>query len=389
VKGYVLDPKDLYYTVEGAKSGSADTAYLWACQPAGMRAINGVVYGAQAGRPALLVSPEGKAVIRWDPTDAEVRNARLTIGAELIPLAEGRVAAPTHGGPTTARILIGTTSDGKLIHFYLAKATLRGAGLVAKALGCTDAIQLQEGAQTQTTVALGAVRATPLPAKTFVLDPGHGGEDPGAHGNGLTERDLNLSEAYLLWNALGAYDVLVLPTRRTNEETVPLADRSALANAAGADLFLSMHHNAAGGRGYEDFVYLKPTTGCLKYQSAIQKAIAPILAEFGVPNRGAKKADYHVVRETVCPSVLVEWLFVDQADDAAVIKNPTATARYVSALLTATVDTLGLEKRKPVLTEPPPSKLYRVQVGAFADKANADGLVERLKAAGFDAYVIG
>jgi N-acetylmuramoyl-L-alanine amidase len=77
----------------------------------------------------------------------------------------------------------------------------------------------------------------------IVIDPGHGGHDPGAEAKGLTEAGLVLDVALRLERLLAKQNVDVVLTRRTNDY-VPLEERTALANRIEADLFLSIHANA-------------------------------------------------------------------------------------------------------------------------------------------------
>src|SRR5690625_1701616 len=92
-------------------------------------------------------------------------------------------------------------------------------------------------------------------AKIF-LDPGHGGNDSGAVGNGLQEKNVVLdiakrTQKYLNDNFTGHQIIL----SRTNDKTLSLSQRTNMANSWGADIFVSIHINAGGGTGYEDFIY--------------------------------------------------------------------------------------------------------------------------------------
>ena len=90
--------------------------------------------------------------------------------------------------------------------------------------------------------------AFPLPVKKIVLDPGHGGGDPGAQAEGeLSEKDLTLDVARRLRTLLreSAFEVVLT---REHDETVSLRERAGLANAARGDLFVSIHVNAIPSR---------------------------------------------------------------------------------------------------------------------------------------------
>src|SRR5690625_6628775 len=89
-------------------------------------------------------------------------------------------------------------------------------------------------------------------SKIVVIDPGHGGHDPGAVANGLREKDLTLdiskrTKRYLERNYKGVKVYLT----RTNDKYLTLAQRANYANRKNADLFVSMHINAGGGRSEE------------------------------------------------------------------------------------------------------------------------------------------
>lgn len=90
------------------------------------------------------------------------------------------------------------------------------------------------------------------------LDPGHGGSDPGASGNGLLEKDVTLAIALKI-NDILLKEYAGAETRlsRTTDKTVTLQERTDDANSWGADLFVSIHTNAFDGTayGYEDYIY--------------------------------------------------------------------------------------------------------------------------------------
>lgn len=104
------------------------------------------------------------------------------------------------------------------------------------------------GQQTQVTPGSGDVSASlveqlGLKVKTIMIDAGHGGKDPGAVAFGLKEKDINLRTALFLGELLTKQGFRVLYTR-TKDVFVPLEERTAMANAQKADLFLSVHANA-------------------------------------------------------------------------------------------------------------------------------------------------
>lgn len=108
---------------------------------------------------------------------------------------------------------------------------------------------------------------------------------------------------------------------RTGDQTVSLKQRTDMANAWGADFYLSIHINAGGGTGYEDYIYngLSDRSRTADIQRVIHQEITKLV---GLTDRGAKKADFHVIRESAMDAILTENGFIDNASDAAKMKDP-------------------------------------------------------------------
>lgn len=90
-----------------------------------------------------------------------------------------------------------------------------------------------------------------LKGKKFLVDPGHGGHDPGAMANGLIERDINLPMAFDLGSALKSLGGTVAYTRTDNETYKTLKQRGQEAVYYDVDFCFSQHNNAGGGDGFE------------------------------------------------------------------------------------------------------------------------------------------
>jgi N-acetylmuramoyl-L-alanine amidase len=156
-----------------------------------------------------------------------------------------------------------------------------------------------------------------------VVDPGHGGSDSGATGNGLKEAALTLKLSKRLRAALlRDFDVHVEMTRST-DETVGLDQRAEMANHLRADYFVAVHINSGGGSGYEDFVHRSaaPTGKTARERAAIHNAVTAFMSSKGMPDRGKKTANFAVLRETTMPAVLTENLFIDNSGDARLLKD--------------------------------------------------------------------
>lgn len=155
--------------------------------------------------------------------------------------------------------------------------------------------------------------------KKIVIDPGHGGHDTGAVGFGLQEKNITLDIALRLRSLLANYSDVTLT--RDSDVFISLSDRAAIANKLGADLFVSIHVNAGGGTGFESFIYNSALAQTELIREKIHKLIAAFYASQGLSDRGMKRANFAVLRQTVMPSVLLENLFIDNQKDASKLND--------------------------------------------------------------------
>lgn len=159
--------------------------------------------------------------------------------------------------------------------------------------------------------------------KKIYLDAGHGGADAGAVGaNGLYEKNLVLKiQQYLISYLNSTYSDFTIKTTRTTDVFLSLSQRASQANSWGADAFMSIHVNAGGGTGYEDYVYRSASNASKTFQSIVHGQVQPALLSYNHPNRGRKSANYAVLRLTNMPAVLTEIAFIDNSTDAALLQN--------------------------------------------------------------------
>lgn len=149
-----------------------------------------------------------------------------------------------------------------------------------------------------------------------VIDYGHGGRDPGSVYNGRQEKNDTLRLGKLVTAELRTKGIVVDETR-ADDRTVELVERSNFANRNGRDYynyFISIHRNAHepnAAYGSETFVYVTRNPLSVALATNIQKG----LTDVGFRNRGVKEANFHVLRETYAPAVLVEVGFVDSDSD--------------------------------------------------------------------------
>lgn len=223
--------------------------------------------------------------------------------------------------------------------------------------------------------------------KKVFIGAGHGGKDGGAIGRGgLLEKDLNLSIARACGETLERHGVKVLLSR-TKDELDPVDQEVKECNAFAPDLAVDIHNNAGGGDGAETFYSRVGGTGKILAQNILKRIEA-----IGQKSRGAKTrlgsngSDYYAfIRNTKAPAVIVECAFVD-SKDIELIDTEAERIRMGEAIAHGILTTLGIDY-KAEKSPAEPSKLYRVQVGAYRDKHRAEAEVARLAGLGVPAII--
>jgi len=181
--------------------------------------------------------------------------------------------------------------------------------------------------------------------KILVVDPGHGGRDPGASGNGLVEKNLTLDIAKKVRSALSSHQVDVRLTRESDVD-LSLADRVAYANNLNAGYFLSIHVNAGGGTGFESYVHTAASAFASERQIILHQVVGNFYKQKGFLDRGRKSANFAVLRETRMPAVLLENLFIDCKKDALALADGRFLTELVQAIAAGLAAALKLERKQ-------------------------------------------
>lgn len=260
----------------------------------------------------------------------------------------------------------------------------------------------------------------------IAVDAGHGGSDYGATYNGRAEKDDNLKLALAVGDILEKNGIDVVYTRTTDEYETPFK-KATDANDSKADYFVSIHRNSSPTpnqyTGVETLVY---NNSGIKSQMAAN--INSELEKAGFKNLGiTERPNLVVLKRTKMPAVLVEAGFINNDKDNETFdknfnqiangiadgilktlgitpKNDTSTRAASSEVPTVKSDSAENteimptnQNKKPSLPSMPacgcdddmtPEPLYRVQVGAYRNKDNADRMLNSLLVEGFPAFII-
>ncbi|WP_274362768.1 N-acetylmuramoyl-L-alanine amidase [Paenibacillus thermotolerans] len=202
----------------------------------------------------------------------------------------------------------------------------------------------------------------------IVIDAGHGPDTPGKRtpDGSLREYQFNSVTAAYVIEMLKQYEKVEILTTYDDYRDVPLKERTDSANAWKADLYVSIHANAAGSgwnnaEGIETFVYTSRSPAAVALANAVQRQLIKLT---GRQDRGVKSADFHVLRECKMTSILVECGFMTNRQEAELLKRDTYRQKCAMAVVTGIVETYGLKRKEaaPVENKPLPAIQKRIGV---------------------------
>ena len=186
----------------------------------------------------------------------------------------------------------------------------------------------------------------PMGKKKVFIGVGHGGSDSGAVGY-ITEKDVNLTMALACRDFLAAYGVDVRMSR-TKDENDTVSQEVRECNAYDPDLAVDIHNNSGGGDGFEVFHTIHGGTGKVLAQNIEKQVKAIGQNSRGVKTRKGSRGDYYAfIRDTVCPAVICEGVFVDTKADAAQADTLAEQQAFGVAYAKGILDTLGLAYDEP------------------------------------------
>ena len=258
---------------------------------------------------------------------------------------------------------------GRVCQLFRMRNAMPCVGLVVLG-GCLTFIVAPDDRPTLESLLSSALNPGAFP--TVVIDPGHGGNDEGARGNGLKEKDLNLDLALRVEKLLSPYHFPTVLTRR-DDSFVSLSERAAIANKIDNALFLSIHFNQSrdsSATGVETFYasskvppesawtwigyFSKPEPASGDNGEELAGYIqTSLVTRTDAANRGIKARELYVVRHTRCPAVLVEGGFINNPLEARLVGNADYRDRLASAIAEG-VMTYQKNRARPVT---PPEKL--------------------------------
>lgn len=233
------------------------------------------------------------------------------------------------------------------------------------------------------------------------LDAGHGGQDGGAAGNEIKEKDINLKIIHKIYDLLQDYQDVEIVLSRNTDKFLSLSERTKLANLEKADCFVSVHINAStstSARGFETYRYINAKQSTIAFQNVMHEEIYKQIKD-DCKDRGKNSANFHVLRESTMKAILSENLFISNAADAKLLKSDAFLDKLARGHVNGLEKFFGLKKKGNEVAEPikeptkepakapAKKKLFYVQCGAFEQENYAKELFEQLVKDGYNPYI--
>ena len=224
-----------------------------------------------------------------------------------------------------------------------------------------------------------------------VLDPGHGPLTAGKRSpdETLLEYEFNRDVTARLKEHLERHGIKVVLTNLTGQDDISLKERVRISNNIKADIFVSIHANAFGddwnsANGWE--VY------CWKFGGKAEQ-LAKYVHNESIPflslrDRGIKEANFYVIRYTDAPAILIEHGFYTNKNECELLKTASFREKCAIADAKGILKYFNIQWFDPIKKEQDDNVLYKVQVGAFAQKDNAIKLCNDLIGKGYKPIIV-
>ena len=280
------------------------------------------------------------------PLDKTTRRSRNMIGE----LADGRIIVVQSSDGCTEDEVARYAAGRYTIALLLVQDAGGSTGMYRAGDGYLFAPE-REGANGRPVCSVVCMRkknkeGKPMGKKKVFIGVGHGGSDSGAVGY-ITEKDVNLQMALACRDFLTAYGVDVRMSR-TKDENDTVSQEVRECNAFAPDLALDVHNNSGGGDGFEVFHTIYGGTGKVLAQNIEKQVKAIGQNSRGVKTRKGSRGDYYAfIRDTVCPAVICEGVFVDNKADASQADTLAEQQKFGVAYAKGIMDTLGLAYDEP------------------------------------------
>ena len=234
----------------------------------------------------------------------------------------------------------------------------------------------------------------------LILDSGHSFDTKGKCNakENFYEWEFNNDMQYKIKSRCEELGIKVFLTNPNPDKVsdISLTTRASLANdywlrnSKPKSIFISIHANAfssESARGTETYIAKNASSTSKNFAKVLNDEVVKVMKSLdkNAKDRGVKCKDWTVIQKASMPSVLLEYAFYSNLDDLKILKNNRS--ELVEATVKSICQYFGVEYKKEITTNT--NKLYKVCIGAYKDKDNADKILKEAKEKGFkDSYII-
>lgn len=364
-------------------------------------------YGVIKGRTLQYLKAKGRDCGYGGTPERLVLDASNAVSGWKLAILDGQVNGNLSSGSRRSRNMCGKLTDGRYIHvqtsashtelevaqyvrdrydveLLLVQDAGGSTGMYRAADGYLFAPE-KEGADGRPVCSVVCIKAKGKTkkedkksmSKKVFIGVGHGGSDSGAVGY-IVEKEANLAMALACRDYLTAHGVEVRMSRTKDEED-PINEEVRECNAYNPDLAIDVHNNSGGGDGFEAYYTIHGGTGKALAQNIEKQVIKIGQNSRGCKTRQGQRGDYYAfVRDTKCPAVICEGVFVDTKADAAQAGTKEKQQALGIAYAKGILDTLGIKYDTSTDKPAEPTKPQDPEVQAAIEKIQTKaGLEEK------------
>ncbi|WP_256700704.1 N-acetylmuramoyl-L-alanine amidase [Paenibacillus sp. P46E] len=241
------------------------------------------------------------------------------------------------GGPGTGYHVLGSLKEGDSITVLLRQGDWARIRTTSGEIGWVSGQYIAGGSTSWGRGSNNARSSGSIRGKLIVIDPGHGGSDPGMLGTSFDtmEKDLTLQTAFYVRDYLTAKGAQVELTRTRGDQKPSLARRVQIGQQLRADAFVSIHYNSSPKKVSGTLTFFYSENNDLRLARSIENRLRQGI---GLKSNGLSFGDYHILRENSLPATLVELGFLTNRSDESIVRKASYQKKAAKAIADGLAD---------------------------------------------------
>lgn len=272
--------------------------------------------------------------------NTSVKTSSASSGTAVVTASSLRI----RGGPGTSYEVVGSLQSGNTVTILLRQGAWSRIRTAGGTTGWVSTQYLAGGSVPNLSTASSNAQKTSvirksgsIRGKLIVVDPGHGGSDPGMLGTtyDTMEKDLTLQTSLYLRDYLTAKGARVELTRTRGDQKPALSRRVQIGTQLGADAFVSIHYNSSPKNVSGTLTFFYSEQNDLRLARAIETRLG---AGIGLRSNGLSFGDYHILRENPLPAALIELGFLSNPYDESIVRKAAYQRKAAQAIAEGLAD---------------------------------------------------